>query len=97
MAGSSEFLIEPSCRLAPEPHPDLLEEVERRHPAGEDEDVVVGDLDDLAISGDQIKMLRLERMSGSSAWGRIHMIDGRDIVLRFSVAKRSLVITAEED
>jgi hypothetical protein len=56
-----------------------------------------GDLDDLAISGDQIKMLRLERMSGSSAWGRIHMIDGRDIVLRFSVAKRSLVITAEED
>jgi len=58
--------------------------------------LISGDLDDLAISGDQIKMLRLERMSGDSAWGRIYMNDGQDVVLRFCVAKRSLVITAEE-
>lgn len=56
-----------------------------------------GALDDLAISGDQIKLLRLERMSNDTAWGRIYMNDGRDVVLRFYVAKRSLVITAEED
>ena len=56
-----------------------------------------GDLDDLAITGDQIQMLRIERMSSGTAWGRIYMNDGRDVVLRIYVEKRSLAITAEEE
>lgn len=57
-----------------------------------------GALDDLAISGDQIKLLRIERMSDDTAWGRIYMNDGKDVVIWFSVAKRrSLIITAEND
>jgi hypothetical protein len=54
-----------------------------------------GDLDDLAISGEHIKLLRIERMSDHSAWGRIYMNDGRDVVLRFGVGKGKLVMTAE--
>lgn len=46
-------------------------------------------LDDLAISGDHIKLLRLEDM-GEGFWGRVYMHDGSDIVLSIG-AKRSRV------
>lgn len=52
-------------------------------------------LDDLAIGGDLISMLRLERMSGNSFWGAVYMRDGRSLRLSFNIEKRSLRVTAE--
>ena len=56
-----------------------------------------GDLDDLAISGDLIEMVRVERMSGDSCWGMIYMKDGQHIRLSWSSSKGKLAITAESD
>lgn len=56
-----------------------------------------GDLDDLVITGDQIRALHIERMSDVSVWGRIDLHDGSAVVLNFYVEKRSLRMTAEED
>ena len=53
------------------------------------------ELDDLAIGGDLIRMVRLERMAGNHFWGAIYMRDGRDLRLSFWVEKRSLAVTAE--
>ena len=56
-----------------------------------------GDLDDLAISGDHISLLRIERMSSGSCWGRIYMKDGGDIVLGWSAERGKLAVSAEAD
>ncbi len=40
-------------------------------------------LDDLAISGDMIAGLRMERMSADHIWGRVDLVDGRSFVLSF--------------
>ena len=56
-----------------------------------------GDLDDLAIAGDLIEMVRVERMSDNSCWGMIYMKDGQHIRLSWSSSKGKLAITAESD
>lgn len=56
-----------------------------------------GSLDDLAITGDHIKMLRIERMSDGSCWGRIYTNDGPDIVLGWSAQKNKLRMDARND
>ena len=38
-------------------------------------------VDDLAISGDLVSMVRLERMSGTSVWGAVYMKDGRQFTI----------------
>ena len=52
-------------------------------------------LDDLAIGGDLIHMLRLERMSGDSVWGKVYLRDGRSLRLSLHIEKRSLKMNAE--
>lgn len=51
-----------------------------------------GDLDDLAISGEFIQMLRLERIDSDYMWGRIYLKDGNEIELSFGVSKKSLSV-----
>ena len=53
-------------------------------------------LDDLAIGGDHVHMVRLERMDGDCFWGCIYMRDGRTLRLSFGANKgRKLEVTAE--
>jgi hypothetical protein len=54
-----------------------------------------GALDDLAITGDQIDMLRLERMSDDTFWGAIHMKDGTGYTLKIWAEKRKLAFNIE--
>lgn len=56
-----------------------------------------GSLDDLAISGELINMLRLERMDTGVFWGRIYMKNGPDYVLGFHVSKRALMAEIRHD
>lgn len=56
-----------------------------------------GALDDLAISGDLIQMLRLERMDTGVFWGRIYMKDGPDYVLGFHIEKHALKADIRHD
>lgn len=59
-------------------------------------DFLKGDeLDDIAIGGDNIHLLRLERMDGNDWWGCIYLKDGRSLRLSFYVEKRSLSVTGE--
>lgn len=53
-------------------------------------------LDDLAISGDHIKLLRLEDM-GEGFWGRIYMHDGSDIVLSIGAKRRRVSVIVERE
>ena len=53
-----------------------------------------GNLDDLAISGEQIELLRLARMDDSTAWGRIYMRDGSFYELTVS-ARTKLALKIE--
>lgn len=55
-------------------------------------------LDDLAISGDEIEFVQIERMSDGVCWGRIEIKNGRSVVLCWSAEKRNqLSIAARED
>lgn len=54
-----------------------------------------GGLDDLAISGDLITMVRLERMDKGGFWGAVYFRDGRDLRMWFSADKGKLAVSAE--
>lgn len=54
-------------------------------------------LDDLAISGELIEMLRLERMGPGHFWGRIYMKDGNHVEMTFWAKRSKLSVTAERD
>ncbi len=52
--------------------------------------------DDIAISGDLVQMVRLERMENDTFWGAIHLRDGRSLTLSFHASKaRKLEAAAE--
>lgn len=53
-------------------------------------------LDDLAISGDHIKLLRLEDM-GEGFWGRVYMHDGSDIVLSIGAKRNRVSVIVERE
>jgi len=53
-----------------------------------------GEVDDLAISGSEIQMLRLERMDTGHVWGAIYFNDGSEVRLSFH-SKGRLSMTAE--
>lgn len=53
-------------------------------------------LDDLAISGDLIQMVRIERMSDGVVWGAIYLKDKREITLHFK-ADTPIEMVAYED
>ncbi len=55
-----------------------------------------GELDDLAIDGSLVKMVRLERMAGNSFWMRLYMHDGDDFVLWLTTAKSLIRARIEE-
>ena len=52
-------------------------------------------LDDLAIGGDHVHMVRLERMDGGYFWGCIYLRDGRTLRLSFGAKARKLDVIAE--
>ena len=52
-------------------------------------------VDDIAISGDLVRMVRLERMSADAFWGAIHMHDGRSLTFYFHAKARRLEASAE--
>lgn len=55
-------------------------------------------VDDVAISGDLIRMFRLEAMDRDQFWGAVSLKDGRDLRFWFDGSKaRSLKVTAEWD
>lgn len=55
-----------------------------------------GDLDDLAIAGEEITMLRLERMDPNHFWGSVALKDGTEIRLSIWSSKGKLSFTAEK-
>lgn len=52
-------------------------------------------LDDLAISGELIEMLRLERMADNHFWGRVYMRDGNHIELGIYAKRQRISIDAD--
>jgi hypothetical protein len=54
-------------------------------------------LDDLAIGGDHIELLRLERMNRNHFWGEVTLRDGRRLRLSFWAPKGRLDVIAEEE
>lgn len=52
-------------------------------------------LDDLAIGGDHVHMVRLERMGAGEFWGCVYMKDGRTLRLSFGAKGRKIDVIAE--
>lgn len=48
-------------------------------------------LDDLAIGGAHIHLLRLEDMGDGAFWGAIHLKDGRTLTLSFYAERKGLL------
>jgi hypothetical protein len=53
-------------------------------------------LDDVAIGGEHIHLLRLEDMGEGSFWGRITLKDGRALVLSFYAEKKGVLSATAE-
>lgn len=84
----------PALSASPAPAPgDLVERVDATRRIDLDEE---GELDDLAIDGSLVKMVRLERLSGNSFWMRLYMHDGNDLVLSLHTNKALVRATIEE-